>query len=404
MKNVLCFSILWIFLTSCQKNGQEAEPIDFTVNYKFSSEIDQWVKEDTTAWKYQISAVDYATKGDYMNALHHWDLAMGGREVTYTQTKIDSINSLYRQVPAKEYILERAKNERVIIINEAHHSPFHRFFTKSMLQELYDLGYRNLGLEGLYNGTEKDSLLNERGYPVQSSGFYMNEPQFGNLVREAMEIGFHVFPYEQTSGVNNTEREIEQARFIEEFIRSNPDGKFLIHCGYDHAYEGEHGWWGMAMAGRLKEYTGIDPLTINQTLYAEKGDPKFRHPFAKAIGAKKSVVLLDTANQPLQAKSGEAYTDITVFHPNTNYVNERPGWLFNQVNSEQEIDIAPFKLPLPLFVMAFKEGEDIHQAVPVDITEVSKEGDKAILALESGTYTIIVTNKERSFKFKTEVN
>ncbi|MFT7073070.1 MAG: hypothetical protein ACJA1Z_001657 [Patiriisocius sp.] len=45
------------------------EKIEFNNEYKFSSEIECKVKTDTIAWKHQISAADYATKGDYRNAL-----------------------------------------------------------------------------------------------------------------------------------------------------------------------------------------------------------------------------------------------------------------------------------------------------------------------------------------------
>lgn len=43
---------------------------------------------------------------------------------------------------------------------------------------------------------DEDTLLNERGYPLLSSGYYTQEPQFGNLVREALRIGYELFPYE----------------------------------------------------------------------------------------------------------------------------------------------------------------------------------------------------------------
>jgi hypothetical protein len=45
--------------------------------------------------------------------------------------------------------LNRAKNEKLIIINEAHHNIKHRVFTTSLLQGLYDNGYRFFGLEAL---------------------------------------------------------------------------------------------------------------------------------------------------------------------------------------------------------------------------------------------------------------
>lgn len=71
---------------------------------------------------------------------------------------------------------------------------------------------------------------------------------------------------------------------------------------------------------------------------------------------------------------------------------------------KEEVDLTEFKSMFPVMVMAFKEGEDINQAVPVDILEVKEENDKAFLALPKGIYNVIVTNKKQSFKFKKEVN
>ena len=93
-------------------------------------------------------------------------------------------------------------------------------------------------------------------------------------------------------------------------------------------YEGSHGWWEKAMAGRLKEYTGIDPFTIHQVDYSEKGDPNRNHPFQKAINPSESTVLLDKDQNPFQSIRSEAYTTLAVLHPKTSYVEgDRIGYL-----------------------------------------------------------------------------
>ncbi len=45
-------------------------------------------------------------------------------------------------MPAAEYIIKRSSKERIIIINEAHHQPLHRVFTESLLEGLYQNGFR----------------------------------------------------------------------------------------------------------------------------------------------------------------------------------------------------------------------------------------------------------------------
>ncbi len=403
LKKILINTILIIF-SSCKEDKRVIEKIDFKTDYKFSSEIESKVAKDTVPWKYQISASDYATKGDYKNALIHWDLAYRARKTkTYSKNQIDSINEIYKIVPAIEYISELSKSNQIIIINEAHHNSSHRFFTKSLLQKLYNNGYRNLGLEALGNGEYLDSTLNSRKFPILKTGHYIKDPQFGNLVREALEIGYELFAYENMEKGSGKPREIEQAKNIERVINSKPNEKFIIHCGFDHALEGIHKSWKKAMAGRLTEYTEINPLTINQVLYSEKSKSEYNHPLLKALNIKKSSVIIDKNNNPLKYERRDTWTDIAVFHPITSYINARPNWLFENGNKNISISLTDIEIEFPVMVLAFKKGEDINSAVPIDITEVKNKTESFSLGLKQGNYDIVVTNGKESLKFDQNV-
>jgi len=403
MKNHPILIIILLSIISCKNEKRIIETIEFNNKYKFSSEIEKKVKTDTIAWKHQISAADYATKGDYQNALTQWDLAMGTRERNFTIKQIDSINKKYKIVSAKKYIIEQSKTNQVIIINEAHHNSSHRVFTKSLLQKLYDNGYKNLGLEALGNGEYLDSILNKRKYPIQKTGHYIKDPQFGNLVRNALLIGYNLFAYENMGKGSGKPREIEQAKNIQKIIDQKPNEKFLIHCGYDHALEGIHISWEKAMAGRLTEYTGINPLTINQVVYSEKSKPEFNHPLLKALNIKESSIIIDNDNNPLKYNRDNAWTDIAVFHPNTEYVDSRPNWLFKNGNENVSISLTDIEIEFPIMVLAFKKGEDINLAVPIDITEVESKTENCNLGLKKGTYEVVVTNGKQSIKFEQKV-
>ncbi len=402
--NVFFSLVLLVIIFSCKEDKRVIEKIAFTSDYKFNKHIQQKVDQDTVPWKYQISASDYATKGSYKNALTNWDLAMGGREQNYTSTQIDSIHKKYTKVNASKYIINQAKHTQVVIINEAHHNSLHRVFTKSLLEDLYELGYRNLGLEAIENGEKVDSLLNKRRYPIQKTGYYTKDPQFGDLIRTAIQIGYTVFPYEQTTNVNGKLREIEQAKNIQKVLQNKPHEKFLIHCGFDHALEGTHSSWEKAMAGRLTEYTGINPLTINQVVYSEKGNTAYNHPLLKALDIKETSVVIDTAQNPLKYKRGEAWSDIAVFHPNTTYVNGRPNWLFEHGNQPTAVPLDDLTIEYPVMVLAYVKGEDIMTAVPIDITEVKTSADSCYLGLKKGTYSMVVTNGKQSYTFDHIVN
>jgi hypothetical protein len=408
----------WLFcgfliLGSCKEERLVMQTIDFKTDYLFNYEIAQKIASDTTTnssftgFKYQMAATNYATKGSYKEALILWDSAMIPTIRTYSKHQIDSVNALYNKVNAANYIIKKSAEHEIVIINEAHHSSLHRVFTASLLQGLYDKGYRNLGLEGLGNGDYLDTELNNRNYPVQETGFYTKDPQFGILIRTALELGYFVFPYESGPTKNGKEREIEQAKNIKKILDSIPRGKTLIHCGFAHVLEGDYTYnsWGKTMAGRLTEYTSLDPLTINQVEFSEKGKSEFNHPLLKAVKVSEPSVLLDKNNNPYRYVRDENWTDIAVFHPNTSYIDNRPNWMFLKGRKQVMVSLADLDLNVPIMVMAFEKGEEINKAIPVDIVEVEHKEEKVVLGLRSGKYTIVVTNKNTdSRKFDLEVD
>jgi uncharacterized protein YbjT (DUF2867 family) len=157
------------------------------------------------------------------------------------------------------------------------------------------------------------------------------------------------------------------------------------------------------MAGRLTEYTGINPLTINQEEYSERSKTEYNHPLLKALDIKESSILIDEENSPLNYERGEAWADIAVLHPNTKYVNNRPNWLFENGNKNISLELSDIPIEFPVMVLAYKKREDINEAVPIDITEVDNKNEIAHLALEKGAYEIVVTNKKKSYKFEKTV-
>jgi len=398
--------IVWIFILlpifKCLSQKGAIEKIEFKNQYQFGSDIEHKVSTDTVPWKYQKSASEYALKGDYKNALKHWELAMkkGTDANNYTLRQKDSINQKYHIVSASEYILEESKKNQIIIINEAHTNSFHRIYTKSLLQELYNNGYKNLGLEAL----GLDSLLHERKYPTQETGYYTKDPQFGNLIRDALAIGYHLFSYEDREGNNGKLREIGQAKNIQKVIQEKPNEKFLIHCGHGHVLEGNYKPWEKTMAGRLLEYTGINPFTINQTFYSERSKVECNNLLLQALTPKEPSILLDENNVPLKFERGECWTDVAILHPITKYIDDRPSWLFDSKNINVAIELKEIDIPYPLMVFAFKKGDNINEAVPIDIYEVKNKTTSPHLALPKGKYEIVVVNKkDEARKFELEI-
>ncbi|MCA6361972.1 MAG: hypothetical protein IM638_02980 [Bacteroidetes bacterium] len=366
--------------------------------YKFSADIEAVLEADTMPWKYQTGAVMYSFAGDYRNALRVWDKGMHARN--YIPTAADSAllsGSVCKD--AREYIINRSKTEQVIIINEAHHNARHRTFTRGLLEGLYKNGYRYLGLEAIF-----DTAINVRNFATSETGYYTNEPEFGNLIYEARRLGFTLFSYEASEGKNGKAREIEQAQHIHAFMKQHTKGKYLIHCGYDHVFENEVRNWEKAMAGRLKEYSAIDPLTIDQVKFSEKSEPAHTHYFVRSIEAVRPFVLLDKDNKVFNGISEPKQTDITVIHPLTVYYNQRPHWFTDEKESYVLPEKKRIKYTYPVLILAYRKKEYEQKGIPADLIELSNNSTHPRLYLKKGKYTLVVKNRDYQIVDRFDVN
>lgn len=357
--------------------------------YQFANDIDKAITKDTLAWKYQLGATAYSFSQHFAKASQTWD--KNGAVVP----KISGADSLYfkkfKAQHALNYIINRSKKEQVIIINEAHHEARHRVFTTALLQGLYNNGYRLLGLEAI-----ADSLINKRKFPVVESGFYTQEPQMANLIAEALKIGFTVFDYEASEGKNGKEREIEQAKNIAKMMGQHPGAKVLIHCGFDHAIEGTPGNknWEKAMAGRLKEYTNIDPFTIDQVSYSPKGDAKYNSPYISLTHSDVPLIMVAADGKTFNGPEGTDRTDVRIIHPVAQWKDGRPTWLSEGVQ-RKSYEVPRAKIgTYPALVLAYRLNEYNQNGIPADMIEVSDKTAAANLILAKGTYQLIIKNAD----------
>jgi len=367
--------------------------------YQFSQAIAQTVQAATPTQRTaaaEQAAVASSFIGDYRAALQYVDR---NAPAMPTISKADSLYFLrFRPRNAREYILARAGGERIVMINEAHHVPLHRVFTLSLLAGLYKQGYRYLGAETLSEG---DQGLAKRGYPVTSltdytsnSGYYTAEPQYGNLIREALRLGFTVFAYDAFPDVPPADfarqREVQQARNIQKILQTDPTAKILIHAGYDHIREDSLGGsWGKAMAGRVKEFTGIDPFTINQEKLSEKSAPSFENPYYKLVHASEASVFQNKEGQVFAGPPGTSLFDVRVYHPPTHYQYGRPNWLLlNGRRKSRIVNQRDNSLAYPCLVFAYRKEEDSRFAVAADIIELRTPQDRTALILDPGRYLL----------------
>lgn len=284
---------------------------------------------------------------------------------------------------ALDEIVARAAKTRITILNEHHMQPRSRAFAYQVARRLRPLGYDVLAAETFANNpdprwAERPMIkLLADGHATQETGFYTADPVFAGFVRGALALGYRPANYETTNyGVTGdaderiAAREQDQADNLVKVLARYPNSKILVYVGFGHAAEeparvqkGKALW----MAARLKRQTGIDPLTIDQTVFVagsvrKPADPLLALAESKAHG--RSVTLLD-GDKPLIVGSFAGVVDLQVIHPLVPDRRGRAGWWadLGRAPRKAPANLRPVSGAVLLQAFADKDSDD---AVPLD--------------------------------------
>jgi hypothetical protein len=307
----------------------------------------------------------------------------------FIQQQVDQLRDL-QSINAASYISGIALDAQVVMINEAHNKPVHRAFTYSLLEQLYKEGFRYLAMEMLSNYANHSlKRLDDK------TGFYAKEPVAGEMIRKAISLGYTLVSYEDTIAYKHTpsQRDSSQAAHIYEVIKQDPKAKILVHAGYGHISEAASTQEYIPMGLAFKKLSGIDPLTIDQTVFTEGSNFEYGRLYYDALMQKihvdEPVVLLKNRN-PYPLIDVKGY-DLYVVHPPSVYKNNRPSWL--SLNGERkETTISPQEKTL-FFVQAYYEDEynrqPLAELVPADQTYITSDYGYYSLYLKPGKYKLV---------------
>jgi hypothetical protein len=331
--------------------------------------------------------------GDYAGAHRYADLSDGpGQGAGAPRPALPPLDG-YAPENAIQAIARAAGSRQVVMINEAHHVPQHRAFTLQLLGELRKQGFAYFAAETL----RQDPGLVRRGYPTKETGWYIQEPLYGDLVRTALRLGYKVVPYEQEE-VNPGEdpgiREREQARhLVERILKVDPKAKILVHAGYGHVAKSVSPM--KMMAGYFQEMTGIDPLAIHQVVMTERSAPELEEPlYRQAVdrGLVKEPAVFRNAAGAWWSTSKNY--DMAVFHPRSRYENGRPDWLrMGGLRSPWPLPGAICGPSPSCLVKAYAAGEKTD-AIPLDEIIAESGRPAPALMLPRGKFLIRVENAE----------
>ena len=281
-------------------------------------------------------------------------------------------------------IVRQTADTRVVIVNESHTVTRHRDTVARLLSALRPLGFTVYAAETFSNSEDEVDPIDahpELRWAAAKDGYYSREPAFGRTIGLARSLGCRLVAYEETESqsagrdADMTEsiraRETAQAANLAQILATMAsEEKLIVHVGYSHASEvpltngdGSENLW---MAARLKALTGIDPLTVSQTLCRSDGGLPF------------------LAELPQDEPAG--LVDLVLSQPVARFERGRPMW-------RREVGDAEVNLPPelrnragPLIVEAFRAG-DPFSAVPMDRVYL-EPGEDIPLLLPPGDYTV----------------
>ncbi len=216
--------------------------------------------------------------------------------------------------PWREAMTKIAAEQRLVVIMEAHTVSEHRAWIEQTLASFRAARFTHYFAETI---AESGSTLKSRGYPTTNTGYYTNDPRFGNLVRTALRLGFEVGGYDLADSDFNRREEYQAATIAERFA-SRPDRRMVVHAGHGHIFKHEVRNVGRYMAARLREKTGVEPFTIWQLSNQLPNDVYV--PLIRQIGPITEPVMLVPPPRQLTEtlfpeSTGHPAVDAIVIHP-----------------------------------------------------------------------------------------
>lgn len=305
-----------------------------------------------------------------------------------------NLDTLFSNVEINEalpFIINNAKKFHVILINEAHYSSTNRNFMRELLPYFKNNGYSYLAVETIY---ANDSLLNSRGYPVFTSGYYTQDIIFSNMIREALKLGFTIIPYdisgkeamEQTSKNFGYRDSIQALNIYNNANLSDTHNKVLVYAGYGHILED-----GPTMGYYLRKLINADLLSIDQIQMVDeyKGANLYLD-YARKYCHIREPSIICYNNLPVITPLEHFGVDLQITHPPLEWINGRPKWLYSKDKTSIPLPKALVEKYGACLIQA-KYVNESNDAMPIDQFIIN--GEKP-LVLPVGDFLINIVNKD----------
>ncbi|WP_329740975.1 hypothetical protein [Dyella sp. A6] len=286
----------------------------------------------------------------------------------------------WRPAGAVDVIARLAAHRHIVMVNEAHHDAQTRVLALALLPRLYALGFRYFAAEAL---VDTDPGLQKRGYPVRSSGTeYLHEPIYGEIVREAIRLGFTIVPYDIEHQVAEQARETGQAENLyREVFAKHPDAHLFVLAGYAHIDKAKGRLGDITpMAMHLEALSGHVPLSIDQTQFLETGlqDTDNYHRLIARFRPTRPIVLINRSDGKVWSADPKLYDANVILPPalsmksfgNSQSVD---GQMYKNVADPAHLSLSTFMALDKMFRPAWLSLGGKRQAFPISAALCRKQ-------------------------------
>jgi len=280
-------------------------------------------------------------------------------------------------VPAKENILSDIEDKKILMLNENHYFPGSRSFLKNLLQDLYNKGFSSLAAEGISNNTYNNyRALDE---VKKGNGFYVNEPEFADLLRVAKDLGMRLYSYSPAvQDLAHIGKEKEREEYRDRVMFENikmvyeteiqPDEKMIVLCGHGHIKKSFVG--GQKFLGQwLNEWKGEEVLFVEQSMIPEFSTHSLAENLLDKLTQHTVPVLVQKDGKDL-LKPLDKICDKVILHPRTQIVDGAADWVSPDENNTVRLDYTCVNEGLHYAGVYFSAELDAHgiaDAVPYKI-------------------------------------
>lgn len=324
------------------------------------------------------------TNKEYNLLIKHYE--SDKRDFNHTVLNSLSNNEVKKEEAVLAAIADLAENNQIIMLNEDHFYPKHRLFALNLLDVLKQKGFTVISMETFMPNLSTTTAP----VPNAKNGFYIKDPYFGHFVRKANAMGFTLVGHENSD--QKTNREIGQAKNIMKILEKDPKAKIFVYVGHGHLEEdGKQRF----MGSYLKEYSNINPITINQETVMMKTKEKL-------ILLPRSVFSKDTL-----MKSSADYFLINNLEANLQAVY--PNQVFKKVSLKDQ-KFTQFKnqeLLVDVFLSEeYNATKNADVLIPIQSTLITPKNGTIETDLPVGSYYITVKSSDNDlFQFnRIEVN